>query len=122
LSSYKDLSVYSKSYELSIEIYRKVNACMPQEEMFGLTSQIKRAATSIPLNIAEGYAKIGGRNETIRFLQMARGSCAEMTVLIDMLKDLEYITKTEHKEYAERYDEVGKMLTGLINSITNSKN
>ncbi len=122
MSSYKDLSVYSKSYELSIELYRKVNICMPQEEIYGLTSQVKRAATSIPLNIAEGYAKIGGRNETIRFLQMARGSCAEMTVLIDMLKDLEYIKETEHKEYADRYEEVGKMLTGLIHSITNSNN
>ena len=76
-------------------MYQEVGKKMPAEERQGLTSQIKRAATSIPLNIAEGYAKVGGQKETIRFLQMSRGSCAEMEVLLDIIKDLGYIDEKE---------------------------
>ena len=73
MDGYKDLKVYQKSYKLALRMYREVAKTLPAEERYGLTSQIKRAATSIPLNIAEGYAKIGGAKETVRFLQMARG-------------------------------------------------
>ena len=83
-----------------------------------MTSQIKRAATSIPLNIAEGYGKAAGPKETMRYLQMARGSCCEMTVLLDMLRDFRFIDVNEHEEYDTGYEEVGKMLTGLMKSIT----
>ena len=120
MESYKDLKVYQKSYELALKMYQDAAKKLPAEERYGLTSQIKRAATSIPLNIAEGFAKIGGSRETLRFLQMARGSCAEMEVLLDMLKDLGYITEEEHKGHAAGYSEVGKMLTGLMKSITNN--
>ena len=120
MSNYRDLKVYRKSYEMALRMYQEVSVRMPAEERYGLTSQIKRAATSIPLNIAEGYAKQAGEKEVIRFLQMAKGSCAEMSVLVDMLKDLKYITEEEHREYMSEYDEVGKMLTGLIKTITNN--
>ena len=120
MDSYKDLIVYQRSYKLAITMYREVGRKMPAEERYGLISQIKRAATSIPLNIAEGFGKAGGQKETLRFLQMARGSCAEMEVLLDLTKDLGYIGENEHQEYASQYTEIGKMLTGLMKGITNN--
>ena len=118
MNGYKDLKVYQKSYELMLAMYQEVSEKMPLEERYGLTSQIKRAATSIPLNIAEGYGKQAGAREVARFIQMARGSCCEVSVLLDMLKDLKYITEGEHECYSSGYEEIGKMLTGLLKSLT----
>ena len=73
---------------------------------------------SIPLNIAEGYGKQAGAKETARFVQIARGSCCEVSVLLDMLKDLGYITIEEYQKYYSAYDEVGKMLTGLLRKLS----
>ena len=120
MDGYKDLKVYQKSYKLALRMYQEVARKLPPEERYGLASQIKRASTSIPLNIAEGFAKIGGTKETLRFLQMARGSCAETEVLLDMLKDIGYIDERLHKECSLEYTEVGKMLTGLMKSLTNN--
>ena len=116
MSSYKDLKVYEKSYELAKEMY-KLMVQLPREEMFGMISQIKRAATSIPLNIAEGYGKGVQGKELIRFLSMARGSCAEMEVLINFCGDFGYFDEAQRKEYSVRYEEVGKMLTSLIKTV-----
>ena len=87
---------------------------LPREELYGLISQIKRAATSIPLNIAEGYGKRESEKEFKRFLMMAQGSCDEMHVLLDICRDLGYIRQEDYQEAYKRYDEVGKMLSGLI--------
>ena len=118
MSSYKDLTVYKKSYLLMLDIYRDISLRLPLEERFGLISQIKRAATSIPLNIAEGYGKQAGAKETARFIQMARGSCSEMSVLLDILKDLCYLSVAEYEVLSNGYDEVGKMLTGLLKQLS----
>ena len=82
---YRDLKVYQRSYKMAISIY-KFAETMPSEEKYGLTSQIKRAATSIPLNIAEGYGKDDSKPERKRYLKMAKGSCSEMEVLLDLCK------------------------------------
>ena len=113
MSSFRDLAVYQRSYKASIEMYRIVRERFPKEEIFGLASQIKRASTSIPLNIAEGYGKRESINEVKRFLLMAIGSCDEMRVLIDMSRDLGFIDEHTHGYYEKEYDEIGKMLTGL---------
>ena len=112
IQSYKDLMVYERSYKIAIEMYRKA-AMMPKEELYGLTSQIKRAATSIPLNIAEGYGKRENENEFKRFLLMAIGSCDEMKVLLDMCYDLGFIDKKFHEDSEAEYDEIGRMLNAL---------
>ncbi len=117
MQSYKELLVYRKSYEQAIEMYKIVKS-YPKEEQFGLISQIKRAVTSIPLNIAEGYGKYETGKELLRFLSMARGSSVEMEVLLNLGHDLGYIPEIEYREAIERQEEVGKMLTGLIKSIT----
>ena len=121
MGSYKDLMVYEKSYNIAREMYKEMSH-LPKEEMFGLISQIKRASTSVPLNIAEGYGKGAAGKELARFLMMARGSCAEMEVLISFCKDFGYIDSAKADEYTERYTEVGKMLTGLIKSIEQRMN
>ena len=112
IQSYKDLKAYEKSYETALRMYQEVKG-FPKEELYGLVSQIKRASTSIPLNIAEGYGKRRSENEFKRFLMMAIGSCDEMRVLLDFCKDLEYISKETYQEMYDRYDEIGRMLNGL---------
>ena len=75
-----------------------------------MTGQIRRAATSIPLNIAEGYAKRESQSEFRRFLMMALGSCDEVSVLLDFAKDFGYINETDYVQSKKAYAEVGKML------------
>ena len=113
MNSFRELKVYQRSYKAAIEMYRVVRKSFPKDEMFGLSSQIKRASTSIPLNIAEGYGKRESSNEMKRFLLMAIGSCDEMRVLIDMSRDLGFIDESIHSVYEKEYDEIGKMLTVL---------
>jgi four helix bundle protein len=117
--SYDNLEVYRKSYKLAISMYKYVKENMPKEELYELSSQIRRAATSIPLNIAEGYAKKESQAEFRRYLMMAKGSAAEMKVLTDMCKDMGYMTKEHHQKYRESYEEISKMLSGLIKRIEN---
>ena len=111
-----DLEVYSKAYGLAISIYEYAKT-MPKDERYELTSQIRRAATSIPINIAEGYGKKESQQELKRYLMIAKGSSAEMQVLLDICKDLGYMEEKHHKVYRERYEEVSKMLTGMIKTI-----
>ena len=112
IQSYEDLQVYQRSYKMAVEMYRIVRK-FPREELFGLTSQIKRALTSLPLNIAEGYGKRENPDEFKRFLLMAMGSCNEMQVLLDLCKDLGFIEETIQKRCKQEYDEIGKMLNIL---------
>ena len=116
MRSYKDMHVYARSYEAAKEIYA-LTKTLPKEEQYGLTSQMKRAATSIPLNIAEGYGKQSGTRELLRFLQMARGSCAEMEVLLSFVKDFGYIKPEEYEAKSKQYEEIGKMLTGVMKGL-----
>ena len=120
MGSYKELKVYTRSYEVAKRIYLRAQQ-FPADERYGLTSQVKRAATSIPLNIAEGYGKGAGENELIRFLRMAKGSVSEMEVLLDFCGDFAHISEEEHEEYKRQYEEIGKMLSGLIESIGKRK-
>ena len=113
IQSYKDLQVYERSYRMAVKMYEMVRR-FPQEELYGLTSQIKRAATSIPLNIAEGYGKKASAAEFKRFLLMAVGSSNEMNVLLELSKDLGYAEKRDCEESQKEYEEIGKMLNKLI--------
>ena len=113
---YKDLKVYERSYKAALAIYR-LTENFPKEEKYGITSQIKRASISIPLNIAEGYAKKESQQEFKRFLMMAIGSANEMSVLIDFAKDLNLINAEQHRKANAEYEEIGKMLSGMIKAI-----
>lgn len=76
IQSFRDLTVWQKSFELTQAIY-KITAQLPKEEKFGLSSQLQRSATSIPSNIAEGYCR-NNRGEYLQFIGIARGSAAEL--------------------------------------------
>ena len=113
---YKDLKVYQKSYRLAISLYRYTGT-LPAEERYGLTSQIRRASMSIPLNIAEGFGKCDSNLETNRFLKISKGSCNELEVLIDFCKDFGYMDEKSHHKYQNEISEIGKMLHGLGKSL-----
>ena len=115
---YRKLHVYEKSYRAGVAIYRMTES-FPDEEKYGITSQIRRAGVSIRLNIAEGYGKKRSQEEFKRFLLMAMGSANEVSVLLDFAKDLEYIRVDQHKKAKEEYEEIGKMLNVMIQAIEN---
>ena len=113
---YRDLKVYEKSYRAGLATYEMTKG-YPEEERYGITSQMRRASTSIPLNIAEGYAKKSSQEEFKRFLLMAIGSANEMSVLLEYSKDLGYISQAKYAKASKEYDEIGKMLSNLIKKI-----
>ena len=117
LKNYKDLKVWQKSYELCLKIYR-ITAKFPNEERYGLTSQIRRSAVSIPSNIAEGY----GRKTTadyIRMLYISYGSVCELETQILLAGDLDFIGKVKLGPIKKDIAEVERMLKALINSLEN---
>ncbi len=113
IQSYRDLEVYKRSYGLALDIHR-LSFTLPETEKYELSSQIRRAAVSIPLNIAEGYGRKESKAEFKHFLRNALGSCNEVRVLIDMLKDLGYLEEKINASLVEEYDILGKQLNQLI--------
>jgi len=113
------LLVWQKSHELVLKIY-EVTKNFPKDEQFGLTSQIRRAATSIPSNIVEGKAR-GSSKDYNRFLLIARGSLEETKYQLLLAKDLKYINENIYKEIYKKMDEVGRLLGGLINNLERRK-
>ena len=117
LRNYKDLKVWQRSYQLCIEIYN-ITRGFPKEETYSLTSQLRRAAISVPSNIAEGY----GRKTTpdyIRSLYIAYGSNCELETQVLLSGDLGYIEAGELKKLQDGIGEVERMLKALINSFQN---
>lgn len=114
IKSYTDLDIYKESYKLSLEIY-KLTAKYPKNEIFGLTSQIRRAAISIVLNIAEGYGR-QSKEDFKRFLKISLGSNNETITLLELSKDLNYIGIEEYTIMKQSYDVLGKRIYTLINN------
>ncbi len=121
MDSYKELNVYKKAYEQAVWVHEKTKK-FPSEELYGLSSQMRRASVGIPLTIAEGYGKQETGKELLRFLSMARGSGAEMEVLLDLSKDFGYISESEYQEAKAAQEAIGKMLTGLMKSLKEKHN
>jgi four helix bundle protein len=119
MESYKKLTVYQKSGALVLKIYQ-TSKDFPREEIFGLTSQLRRSAVTIPCNIAEGYRR-GHRREYIQFLYIARGSCGELETLLSLSENLGLIDTETFEGLSEEQDEVPRLLYGLIRSLTKPK-
>lgn len=115
LTSYKDLTVWQKSTELVIEVY-KLTQKFPKEELYGLTNQMRRAAVSIPSNIAEGYAR-KHRQEYTQFVRVAFGSGAELETQLHISEKLQFAMSTSFEKPKAILDEVMKMLNALIASL-----
>ena len=115
--SYRDLVAWNKAMELVTEIYR-VTHNFPKEELFGLMSQLRRAAVSIPSNIAEGKGRLS-KGEFRQFLGNARGSLAEVETQILIAQNLSYLDEAEANRLLMKVEEVGKILNGLISAVKN---
>jgi four helix bundle protein len=109
------LLVWKKAHILVLDIY-KVTKNFPSDELYGLTSQMRRAVTSVPCNIAEGKAR-GSTKDFKRFLLIARGSLEELKYQVILSKDLDYINEDKYDELQNKAKEVGRLLAGLIKSL-----
>jgi four helix bundle protein len=115
VKDFKDLRVWSKAHSLTIGIY-KVTKEFPREELFGITSQIRRAASSIGANIAEGTGRRSD-GELTRFLHIARGSAAELEYHLLLARDLDLLPNPKFDMLRRQVDEVQRMLTSLIQQV-----
>ncbi len=115
ITSYKELIVWQKSYELTRKIY-SVTETFPKKEDYSLTSQMRRCSLSIPSNIAEGYRR-AHRKEFIQFLQIAFGTASELEVQLLLAKDIGYTNETDYKTCEALLTEVLKMLNVMLTKI-----
>lgn len=113
IKTYKDFNVYQQSYKLALEIF-SLTRKFPKEEIYSLTSQICRSSRSIPANIAEGWTKRKYENVFFRHLNDANGSCEETKIWLDFSKDCGYMDDESHKQFIDKYKEVGAMLNSLL--------
>jgi len=115
IRSYKDLRIWQKSIELVKEIYL-ITKEFPKEEIYGLTSQMRRSAISIPSNIAEGKMR-QHTNEYIQFLYIALGSCAELDTQLVIAGELRYFSPKIESNLSEKVDYISRMIRSLIKKI-----
>jgi len=112
--NYRDLIVWQKAMDVATEIF-KISKKLPQEELFALSDQIRRAAVSIPSNIAEGQARIS-KKEFIRFLSIAQGSRSELETQLLLAVKVGYLSDSDIDKVMGLLEETGKLLTSLIHS------
>lgn len=113
--SYRDLIGWQKAIAFVTDLYR-VTRDFPKDELYGLTSQLRRAAVSIPSNIAEGQARLS-KLEFKNFLSHARGSLVEVETQLEIAKNLEYLKEDVSKNLAIKLTELARILNGLLESI-----
>lgn len=116
--NFEKLEVYQNAVEFAIEVY-KLTKRFPKEETYGLINQLRRAAVSISLNIAEGSGRT--KKEFKHFLSMSRTSAFECVPLLQISLNQEYISKTEHQEFYEKCETLSRLLNGLIKAILKEK-
>lgn len=110
---YRDLKVYRLSYQLTLEIF-EVTKTFPNDERCSLTDQIRRSTRSIPANIAEGWKKRKYGKMFVSKMIDAAGEAGETEVWLDFSKDCDYLNRNKHQELINSYDEVNRMLYGMI--------
>jgi four helix bundle protein len=115
INSFQDLEIWKASHQLVLDIY-KITEQFPQKEEYRLISQMIRAVTSIPTNIAEGMGRYT-RKEFINFLIIARGSVEECKYLIFLSSDLKYLEVPIYNNLKDRFDKLGRMINSLITSL-----
>lgn len=115
IKPHKRLDVWNKAIDLTVDIYR-LSDRFPKAEIYGLTSQMRRAVVSVPSNIAEGAAR-QTKKEFINYLHMAQGSLSELDTQLVIANRLEYISVETFKEIENAIETISKMITGLIKSL-----
>ncbi|OGX07150.1 MAG: hypothetical protein A2Z88_08745 [Omnitrophica WOR_2 bacterium GWA2_47_8] len=116
MKSYEELIVWQKGMDVVVLVYELTNL-LPKSEIYGLTSQMRRASVSIPSNIAEGYTR-KGRQEYLQFLRIAFGSGAELETQLKIAERLEFVSKQDTEKTLALLDEVMRMLNALIRSLS----
>jgi four helix bundle protein len=114
-ASYRDLIAWQKAMDMVEGVYRATRS-WPRDEIYGLTSQVRRAAVSVPANVAEGKGRIGSA-EFAHHLSMAHGSLCEMETHLQLGHRLGYLTEVELGQLLSQAQEVGRLLQGLIRSL-----
>jgi four helix bundle protein len=112
MRDFREIKVWAKAHLLMLEIY-KATATFPREEIYGLTSQLRRSAASVPANIAEGFGR-GGNAELARFLQIGMGSASEVEYHVLLARDLNLLSKKIYDDLNGRIVEVKRMLAALL--------
>ncbi|HZW95897.1 MAG TPA: four helix bundle protein [Candidatus Eremiobacteraceae bacterium] len=115
MEDFKDLRVWAKAHELTLAVYQKTK-CFPKEEIYGLTSQLRRASVSVGANIAEGCGRRSDA-EMRRFVQIARGSANEVEYHLLLARDLDLLNADEHKDLEAKILEIQRMLASLAQSL-----
>ncbi|SMC79668.1 four helix bundle protein [Chryseobacterium sp. YR221] len=115
MANFKDLLVWQKAIDFVTEIYKNTES-FPKDEIYGLISQLRRAAVSIPSNIAEGNSR-RSKLDYLQFLKISRGSCAEVETQLIISKKLNFLTEENYLKLNQDIIEISKMLNGLINSL-----
>ena len=110
--TFHDLVMWQKAHQFVLDSY-KISENFPKQEMYGLTSQLRRAVVSMPANIAEGFKK-NGKSDKIRFLNIAQGSLEECRYFLILIQDLHY---ADTKDISERLDDISKMINSYIQKI-----
>ena len=118
MAHFKELIVWQKSINLVTEIHR-ITEKFPSNEIYGLTSQLRRASVSVPSNIAEGNTR-RSKADYLQFLRIARGSCSEIETQIIISKNLGFINDITFETLSFNIVEISKMINGLINSLKDS--
>lgn len=120
IKEFYELDAWKKGHELVLEIY-KITKDFPKEEKFGITDQLRRAASSTTANIAEGFERYHF-NDKIKFYYQSRGSVAEVQNFLLLSRDLEYIDSKKCEELIKETNDIRQLINGLIRSIENQKN
>ena len=115
VKDFHEPKVWQKAHQLTLAVYR-ITAAFPREELYGLTSQLRRAGSSIAANLAEGCGR-NGDMEFARFCSMAMGSASELEYHLLLAKDLKLIKSTDYQELDQRATEVKRMLTALMQKL-----
>ena len=119
MKDFRRLNVWQKAHALVLLMYRATRA-FPGEERYGLTNQSRRAAASIPANIAEGCGR-GSDKDMRRFLQIALGSASELEYHLLLARDLSFLPDTEHDQLHDKVTEIKRMLTALIKKLSTDR-
>jgi len=117
IRSYRDLVVWQKGVDLTQLVYR-LTQTFPQDERFGLVSQMRRSAVSVPANIAEGYGR-GRRVEYMRFIEIARGSLCELQTHAEVARRMGWLRAEALDEFLARAEKMERLLSGLLRSLRN---
>lgn len=116
VKDFRDLHVWQKAHQLTLVVYRHT-ASFPREELYGLTTQLRRSASSIAANLAEGCGR-NGDAELARFCSIAMGSASELEYHLLLARDLNLLNTADHADLAQQATEVKRMLTGLLQKLT----